>query len=161
MLFQGQEFLEDRWFNDREPLDWGKATPLRRHPAALPRPDPPAPQLVDGTTRGLRGHHVDVHHVNEEDKVLAFHRWDKAGPGDDVIVVAQLRPSPLRPLPHRAPASGRWRVRFNSDWAGYSALFDDHSSVDTSADADADGMAHSGDVGIGRYTAIVLSQDAI
>ena len=58
------------------------------------------------------------------------------------------------------PRSGRWRIRFNSDWARYSALFDDHPSVDTSADAEPrDGMDYSGNVGIGRYTAIVLSQE--
>lgn len=31
----------------------------------------------DGNTRGLSGHHVDVHHVNNNDKVIAFHRWEQ------------------------------------------------------------------------------------
>lgn len=35
-----------------------------------------------GYTRGLCGRGIKVHHVNEETKLLAFHRWDRGGPGD-------------------------------------------------------------------------------
>ena len=38
MLFQGQELLEDRWFDDTVALDWEKASTNRGHPAAPPRP---------------------------------------------------------------------------------------------------------------------------
>ena len=41
-------------------------------------------------TRGLRGQHINVHHVNNTDKVIAFHRWENGGPGDDVVVVANF-----------------------------------------------------------------------
>lgn len=33
----------------------------------------------EGHTRGLCGRGIDVHHVNEETKLLAFHRWDRGG----------------------------------------------------------------------------------
>ena len=42
------------------------------------------------TTRGLRGQHLNVHHLNEPDKMIAFHRWDQGGPRDDVLVIANF-----------------------------------------------------------------------
>ena len=72
-----------------------------------------------------------------------------------------------RSVPNRAypaytigfPRPGNWHVRFNSDWSGYDGSFTNQSSYDTAADVD--GMDHlpcHGDVGIGPYTAIILSQ---
>ncbi len=105
MIFQGQEFLEDGWFRDAVPLDWGKAerfagiVALYRDLARLRR------NWFD-TTRGLKGQGIDVHHVNDRDKVIAFHRWDRGGPGDDVIVLLELRRRRLRPLHDRHAARG-------------------------------------------------------
>jgi 1,4-alpha-glucan branching enzyme len=159
MLFQGQEILEDAWFHDQDPIDWSKEHThggilnLYRDLIRLRRDH-------DGTTRGLRGHHVNAHHVNDQDNVIAFHRWHHGGPGDDVVVVVNVGNRRYDSYRIGLPRSGMWRVRFNSDWVGYSALFDDHPSLGTSADDEPrDGMAQSGEVGIGRYTAIVLSQE--
>ena len=86
MIFQGQEFLEDGWFADTDPLDWRKAETyagilqLYRDLMQLRR-------NWHNRTRGLHGQGVHVHHVNHADKVIAFHRWDQGGPGDDVVVV--------------------------------------------------------------------------
>jgi hypothetical protein len=33
---------------------------------------------------------VNVHHVNDDDNVIAFHRWRDGGPGDDVVVIANV-----------------------------------------------------------------------
>jgi hypothetical protein len=41
-------------------------------------------------TRGLSGQHVNVFHVNDTDKVIAYHRWQNGGKGDDVIIVANF-----------------------------------------------------------------------
>jgi 1,4-alpha-glucan branching enzyme len=58
------------------------------------------------------------------------------------------------------PRGGGWRVRFNSDYAGYDPTFHNWSSDDTAADAiPRDGLAFSGSIGLGPYTAIILSQD--
>ena len=57
MLFQGQELLEDRWFDDAVALDWEKLATnrgilgLHRDLIALRR-------ARDDTTRGLRGPNV-------------------------------------------------------------------------------------------------------
>jgi 1,4-alpha-glucan branching enzyme len=112
-------------------------------------------------TRGLRGQHVNVHHVNHNDKVIAFHRWDNGGSGDDVVVVVNMSSRGFDSYHIGFPRAGLWKVRFNSDWNGYSADFGNHASYDTSAQVGGrDGMAYNGNVGIGPYTAVILSQDS-
>jgi 1,4-alpha-glucan branching enzyme len=159
MIFQGQEFLEDRWFDDQDPLDWSKADRyvgilmLHRDLIRLRR------NWYD-TTRGLRGHHVNVFHQNDTDKVLAFHRWENGGPRDDVIVVVNLANRSYASYRIGFPRSGAWRVRFNSDWNGYSQDFGNHPSHDTVAEVGGiDGLPFSAKVALGPYTAVILSQD--
>ena len=60
-----------------------------RHPPSLPRPDPAAPEPHRREPGALRPR-PRIFHVNEADKVIAFHRWDQGGPGDDVVVVANF-----------------------------------------------------------------------
>jgi 1,4-alpha-glucan branching enzyme len=58
------------------------------------------------------------------------------------------------------PREGRWRVRFNSDWAGYDPEFEAVESVDADADTEPlDGMPFSVLIAVGPYASIVLSQD--
>jgi 1,4-alpha-glucan branching enzyme len=110
-------------------------------------------------TRGLRGTHVNVFHTGHDDKVLAFHRWDGGGPGDDVVVVMNFSCRPYPSYTVGFPRDGTWRVRFNSDWNGYSPDFGNTLSYDTTAGGGGiQSMPFSGNVGIGPYSAIILSQ---
>ena len=159
MIFQGQEILEDAWFHDQDPVDWTKAETFKGI-LALYRDLIRLRRNWHDTTRGLRGHHVNVHHVNDDDNVIAYHRWDGGGPGDDVVVVVNVANRRHDSYRIGFPRGGRWRVRFNSDWTGYSPDFDNQLGYDTDAEpVPRDGMAHSGNVGIGRYAALILSQD--
>jgi 1,4-alpha-glucan branching enzyme len=57
------------------------------------------------------------------------------------------------------PRPGYWSVRFNSDWNGYSPDFGNHHSYDTTAGPGGlHGLPWRGNVGIGPYSAIILSQ---
>jgi 1,4-alpha-glucan branching enzyme len=160
MIFMGQEFLEDGWFrNEPRELDWSKATTyagilqLYRDLIRLRR-------NWFNTTRGLRGQHTNVFHTNNDAKVLAFHRWDQGGTGDDVVVVLNFANQGYPSYTIGLPRTGRWRVRFNSDWDGYSGDFGNWSSYDTeAASIPLDNLPFSGSVGLGPYTAIILSQD--
>ena len=161
MIFQGQEFLEDGWFEDTNPLDWEKLTTfggiyqlyatlfkLRRN--------------WENNTAGLRGQHVAVHHVNLERNVLAYVRWADGGPGDSVVVVLNFTAEPLQDYWIGLPAAGTWRVRFNSDWNGYDAEFVNTFTADTEAVTEAlDGLPAKGCLNaVGPYSAVILSQDA-
>ena len=111
-------------------------------------------------TRGLRGPRVQVHHVDGDAHVVGYHRWEAGGPRDDVIVVASFANAVLPEHRIGVPRAGRWRVRFNSDWAGYDPEFETMRSLDTDADAEPwDGMEQSILVGLGPYSCVILSQD--
>lgn len=58
------------------------------------------------------------------------------------------------------PRAGWWRVRFNSDWNGYSADYGNQLGYDTLAGGSSqDGMPFQANVGIGPYSVLILSQD--
>ncbi len=159
MIFQGQELLEDEYFRDEDPIDWSKLETfagirwlyydlirLRRN--------------WYNRTRGLRGQHIHVHHVNQADKVIAFHRWENGGPCDDVVVVANFGNQAYSSYALGFPRGGSWKMRFNSDWDSYSEDFGNHFSYDTMAfDGAMDNMPCHANVGLGPYSAIILSQD--
>ncbi|MGD8230230.1 MAG: alpha-amylase family glycosyl hydrolase [Desulfobacteraceae bacterium] len=159
MIFQGQEFLEDDWFHDKDPIDWSKKDKYKGilqlyHDLIRLR------RNWYGNTRGLSGQHVNVHHVNKKDKVIAFHRWEKGGPGDSVIVVLNMANRSYDKYRIGFPRPGVWKARFNSDWIGYDPDFRNHPSNDTVVkEGKRDGMPGKGDIGIGPYSAVILSQD--
>ena len=159
MLFQGQEFLEDRWFTDTDPLEWSRTQTyagilqLYRDLIAMRR-------NLGGNTRGLTGHNHVVHHVNNGSKVIAYRRWAQGGPGDDVVVLANFSAQSFPNYRIGLPRAGTWRVRFNSDWNGYSADYGNFSAGDVVADSwSYDGMPFSGNLSVGPYTVVVFSQN--
>lgn len=159
MIFQGQGFLEDRWFHDHDPLDWNLAdkysgiNDLYRTLIALRR-------NLSGTTKGLSGQNTEVHHVNNNDKIVAFHRWYDGGPKDDVIIIMNFRNKTFDSYAVGVPASGSWKVRFNSDWKGYNEEFTDNYTGEPQAEeGSTDGMPHNINVSIGPYSILILSQD--
>ncbi|MFM8784309.1 MAG: alpha amylase C-terminal domain-containing protein, partial [Phycisphaerales bacterium] len=159
MLFQGQEFLEDRWFSDTDPLEWSRTQTyagilqLYRDLIAMRR-------NLGGNTRGLTGQSHVEHHVNNGSKVIAYRRWADGGPGDDVVVLANFSAQSFPNYRIGLPRAGTWRVRFNSDWNGYSADYGNFSTVDVVADPwPYDGMPFSGNLSVGPYSAVVFSQN--
>jgi 1,4-alpha-glucan branching enzyme len=159
MLFNGQEFLADRYFTDGSSLDWKRlqefsgvyqfyrdAIRLRRN--------------WFNNTRGLRGENINVFHVNDDAKVIASHRWDKGGPGDDVVIVVNFANRSYASYTIGFPRSGSWYVRLNGDWSGYGdGEYANTPGYDTTAySSGQDGMPFTGNVGIGPYTLLILSQ---
>lgn len=160
MIFQGQEWLEWQRFDDELPLDWNRANAnagiitLFRDLARLRR------NWFD-TTRGLRGQHLNVFHPSEPNKLIAFHRWDQGGPRDDVLVIANFADRGYDSYTLGFPRPGLWKVRFNSDSSVYAPDFGNHAGYDTTADYGAwDNMPCHGNIGIGPYSVLILSQDA-
>ncbi|MBY0297047.1 MAG: alpha amylase C-terminal domain-containing protein [Methylobacterium sp.] len=160
MLFQGQEFLEDEWFRDADPLDWSKT---RRFAGilALYRDLIRLRRNWNDRSRGLTGQGVNVFHLNDRDKVLAFHRWDRGGPGDDVVVVLNCANRAWDAYRIGLPRGGGWQVVLNSDGSVYSPDFGNHPGHPTTAEAEPrDGLGFSGTIGFGPYTCLVLTQRA-
>jgi 1,4-alpha-glucan branching enzyme len=159
MLFQGQELLEDGRFDDTVAVDWAKAVAndgiLRAHRdlIALRR-------ARDGTTRGLRGTGLRILRADNDDKLLAFHRWHEGGPHDDTVVVASFADRTIDDLRIGFPAPGRWNVRLNLDSAAYDPAFGSHEAFDLDADGEPmDGCEQSGLISLGPYAVLVLSRE--
>ncbi len=117
MLFMGEELLEDKQWSDSDPnllISWDgvdKGTDrvkvdfirFARDLIALRRHQP-----------ALRGEGVNVFHVHDANRVIAYHRWVE-GVGRDVVVVASLNESTLRGYQLGFPGPGHWLEVFNSD----------------------------------------------
>lgn len=152
MLFQGQEFMEGGSFNDWQALDWHRAKQFEgivlanKHLIALRK-------NLYGSTKGLTGHSFTVIHLNEEAKLLAYHRWDKGGAGDDVIVICNFANKTQKDYEINFPRKGKWTVRFNSDFKGYSPDFKNTGGKEIMVEND------KGSFTIGPYSTIILSQD--
>ena len=116
-LFMGQEFLEDKQWHDQPnssfQIWWD----------GLNQGDKPSADFLRFTQellatgnrlKGLRNVGLNIFHVHNEDRVLAFHRW-VPGEGHDVIVVASLNESTHFNYDLGFPINGYWKEEFNSD----------------------------------------------
>jgi len=159
MIFQGQEFLEDGYFSDNQPVQWARA----RQYAGLVHLYRDLIRLrsnLAGNTRGLLGQHTEVHHVNDEEKTLAFLRRNQAGPGDTTLVICNFADRAHEKYTVGVPRAGTWRVRFNSDWEGYDQEFGNYESVDTRAEEGIyDDQPFHASFGLGPYSVLIVSQE--
>jgi 1,4-alpha-glucan branching enzyme len=162
MIFQGQEMLETRAFGFNAPtqMDFTRAddpkikgiVQMYRNLIALRR-------NLAGKTKGLTGQNLNVFHFDNGNKTLAFHRWETGGPGDDVVVVANFSNVAMQNLNIGLPRNGQWHVMFNSGASVYDPAFTNGDSFDTAANPGAkDGLNFNGNVSIGSYSAVILSQ---
>lgn len=156
MIFQGQEFLEDGWFSDTDPLDWQKSetnADLRTQVQqwiALRR-------NLSGKTRGLTGPHIHVHHVNESAKTLGFHRWAFGGANDDVIAAMRFRDGGLATFRMGVPQCGTWQVRAKMGDETFDPTVQTQNIE--SWPEWTDGMPCTVELTLGPYEAVLLSQD--
>ncbi|MDO7875675.1 alpha-amylase family glycosyl hydrolase [Hymenobacter sp. ASUV-10] len=159
MLFQGQEFVAYKEFNDNEPLRLHRAkenkglVQLHRDLIRLRRNQ-------DGRSRGLTGQHSRVFHVNNQDKVVAFARWadGQEQPGDVTVVLANFANTAYESYTIGLPAGGHWKVSFNSDWKGYDEDFLDFDTFDVQAGGHGhDGYPFQGSVALAPYAVVVLT----
>lgn len=161
MLFQGQELLEDKWFHVEDPIDWSRLESFKGI-VHMYRDLIGARRNLAGTTQGLKGQNIQVCHVNEHGNLLAFHRWDEGGPGDSTMVVINLADRNHQSYTIGFPQGGLWKVRFNGDWQGYDPEFGLAEVFDTTAESgDHDCYHYHGNVAIGPYSVVILSQDRL
>ncbi len=161
MIFQGQEFLEDRWFQDRDPIDWSRLEDehgifrMYKDLIALRR-------NVSGVTKGLGGQYTHMYHYEDASKIIAYHRWMEQCPKDSVVVVVNLKNYNHDHDDYVIgfPRAGIWKMRFNSDSYKYDPNFETHHSPDVqTSDIPYDDLPFSGKISIGPYSVVIFSQD--
>lgn len=153
MLLQGQEFMQEGAFNDWKMLEWDKTEQFAGIVLAHKH-------LIDlrrnrhNNTKGLMGQFVQLVHRDDDNNVLAFHRKDAGGSGDDTIAIFNFGKNNLKKYILPLPIAGEWVVRFNSCWKGYSVDFHEtHFNGATTADNGSVGIA------LAPYSFVVMSQD--
>lgn len=118
MLFMGQEILEDKYWSDSpnyfaDTLIWwdglNSDKAMQDHLRFVR-------ELIQLRERyhALCGDRIDVFHVHNDNRVLAFHRW-LDGIGADIVVVASLREDTWWSYQLGFPIAGDWLEVFNSD----------------------------------------------
>ncbi|MDB5342932.1 MAG: glycoside hydrolase family 13 domain protein [Schlesneria sp.] len=107
MLFMRQEFLEDKYWSDspdfyKANLIWWNGLNSDR---AMQDHLRFIRELIALRRRlpALQADSLNVYHVHNDNRVIAFHRW-VAGVGTDVVVVANLREETLVGIQTRFPA---------------------------------------------------------
>lgn len=114
-LFMGQEFLEDKqWTPDGQNLLWWEG--FEGADKAMSDHWRCTADLIALRRQyeALRGDQVSAYYVNDNDRILAFHRWIE-GVGGDVIVVVSLAEFTRYDYRLGMPGAGVWREVFNSD----------------------------------------------
>ena len=83
----------------------------------------------------------------------------KLSPRRSLVVIANFSGTTYYNYNLGMPRWGMWRVRFNSDWNGYSGDFANTATLDTNANgAPKDGLGQSANIHIGAYSVAILSQ---
>lgn len=115
-LFMGQEFLEDKQWHDEPGSQfqlWWQGLAVDKTMADFLRF---SQELIWLRRRlgGLNGSGLNVFHIHNDNRLLAFHRW-VPGQGHDVVVVASLNESTHFNYRLGFPLPGHWQEAFNSD----------------------------------------------
>ena len=162
MIYQGDEFLDPSWLDNKTMLTWTNADTWAGIVALYGdlvklRTD------AGGDSPGLADTYLNIYQQDKTNDVLVYDRYDKSAPGaDDVIVVANLSGTVFDGAGYKIglPHGGTWQVLFNSDSTAYSS---DFGNVGPAGPVRAvrvpfAGQPYSAMVPVGDYSLLVLSQ---
>lgn len=125
MIFQGQEFMVDKFFKDDEGLDWKQEkehdaiTKLFRQLCEL--------RLGKRNTEGLTGQYMSILHMNQESKILAFRRSEHEDFTNSTLVVMNFSNADYTDYEIGLADASRNELLFNSVSKEYSAQFSELS----------------------------------
>jgi 1,4-alpha-glucan branching enzyme len=153
LIFQGQEMLENQQFSSTRPVDWAK-TNTYSYIVRFYRDLIRARRDLNGYTAGLKGDQCAMLKVDNVSKLVAFHRWNSAIPSQDAVVIANFANATLNNYSLTFPSAGNWYVHLNSDSTSYGP---DYGNIGSSVVVASGSPAH-GNITIGPYSALILSQ---
>lgn len=152
MLFQGEEFLQPGFFDRNVAnnyLNWGLAS---SHSGILQMYKDLIAIRKNHTS--LRGNNINVFHVDNNNKLIAFHRWNGS---QNTIVIANFGSTSWSGNYQIGwPVWKTGRCIFNSDWNGYSSDFGNHGGWDIQpVSGGMDGMGQRANINIAPYTVVI------
>ena len=122
MLFQGQEFIEDEYFQDSEGLDWGK---LEKH-VGIKNLIRDIIHLRTGKNDkgfGLRSQGITILHFNQETKVLAYIRHDEKMEKEPVLIILNFFNKDYTNYGIGINDNSEWKLSINSVYKEYDIAF--------------------------------------
>ena len=165
MMFQGDEFLDPSWFDNRTPLDWSRAQTwagIRQLYGDLVHLRTNAAD----TSPGLNDSGLNIYQQDKTNDVLTYDRYNPGAPGsDDVIVLANLSGTVFTSgYQIGLPYGGDWQVLFNSDSSSYSSDFGnvgpDEGATITAVNVPRAGQPYSATLPLGDFSTVILCQRA-
>jgi len=120
MIFMGQEFLEDKYWDDwqgrPELLIWWEGLEGKDKAMSDQHRFTRDFMWLRRKQPALRADGLNVFHVHNDNRIIAFHRW-VPGIGRDVVIVASLSETTYYDHSYRLgfPGGGHWKEVFNSD----------------------------------------------
>ncbi len=155
MILQGTEWLEDTDFGSGTPsgddrLDWSKKSTYGDIFQYFK--DAIAVRKTNGGLRANAG--VEVHHVNESNNLIAWHRWDLSG--NDLIIVANFGNIDRNNYRVGFPQGGTWSEILNSQAAVYGGNNSGNGGSIWAEDVSYDGMPHSAEITVPEMGVLVF-----
>ena len=163
LMFQGDEFLDLSWQDNKTPLDWSNAqiwAGIRQLYTDLVH----LRTNADGASPGLSDSGLNIYQQDKTNDVIVYDRYNPSAPSaDDVIVIANLSSTVLNNDSYQIglPYGGTWQVLFNSDSTEYSSDFGNvgpaAGSTLTAVNVPYAGQPYSATLSVGDFSTIVLT----
>lgn len=161
MIFQGDEFLDPSYLDNKTPLNWTNATTW----SGIVQLYGSVVNLrtnATGNSPGLADPDLNIYQQDKKNDVLVYDRYNKSSPGaDDVVVIANLSGTVFSSgYEIGLPYGGNWQVLFNSDSTTYSS---DFGNVGPSGSITANNIPYAGQpynatIPVGDYSVIIFSR---
>ncbi len=158
MLFQGQEFLSDKFFKDDDGIDWDKFSKFK----GITKLFRDLLQLrtgQDGAAWGLQGENITIFHKNNQDKIIAYYRYDSDAMDHGVIVIVNLSNQKFENYKLGIPKPGKWINKINTSWKGYdwefgNAQVDDFETFEEVLD----NLSNAASITVPAYSALIFTR---
>ena len=154
MLFQGQEFMEDSYFQDTVELNWEK---LEKH-KGISRLVSDLIKLRTGEIEGydgLRQQAIDIIHLNNDSKVLAYLRGEE---NSKVLIVINFSNTDYTEYNLSLAEQSNWKLRLNTVAKEYDDDFSEMEVHDPEIHAENLEEANMGTFEIPGYSALIFTQ---
>ena len=109
---------------------------------------------LGGLTPGLEGDRCTLLAVDNVKKLIAFNRWSSVNPNQSAVVIGNFTSNILNNYSLAFPSAGNWYVQLNSDSTAYGPDYGNSGSAVITAS----GSPATGNITIGPYSALILSQ---